>query len=380
MRVLITGMGGQLGTLVARRLERLDGVEAIAGIDLDPPRRRMHRAEFHWMRPGDVDTIDRVVRSLDPTVVLHLAQYEPHARLAPGLADKASRRMTRSLLQALDDAPSLRTIVVRSGIEVYGRGRGGVICPDESVAPEPTSGFGRRLFATEEAVAEFVAAREGRGGRAEGEGLDGAGGGEGPARGGAGAGAGGAERRGAGAGKGRGAGGGEGRGGASPGVRVTALRFAPIAGYHTPNPLARLLKMAVVPVPALAEPTFSLTHAADAAEAVVAAATATAGFDGPVNVVGDGAVSALQAARMGGRVPVPILGPGWLAASRLTEFAGSPLPDHVRELLTRGRTADGGRCRDALGVAPSRSTRDVVTEIHEQSGVEFLEVVDGYAA
>lgn len=322
MRVLITGMGGQLGTLVARRLERFDEIEAIVGIDLDPPRRRMHRAQFHWTRPGDTDTVDEVVRSLDPTVVLHLGQYEPHARLVPQRADAASRRATRSLLAALEHAPSVRSIVIRSGIEVYGRSRGGAICPDESVTPEPTSAFGRRLFTTEEAVSEFALARGG--------------------------------------------------------VSVTPLRFAPIAGYHAPNPLVRLLKLAVVPVPAMSEPTFSLTHAADAADVIVAAAFA--GFDDPVNVVAEGAVSAFQAARMGGRVPLPVLGPGWFAASRVTEFAGSPLPDHVRELLTRGRTADGGRCADVLGVAPRRSTRDIVAEIHEQRSVEFLEVIDGYAA
>ena len=322
MRVLITGMGGQLGTLVARRVEARADVDTVVGVDLDPPRRRLHRATFHWIRPGDTDTLDEVVRSLDPTVVLHLGQFEPHARLVPQRADVASRRATESLVTALADAPSLRRIVVRSGIEVYGRRRGGPICPDESCPPDPTSQFGRRLLATEQHIEVFARSR----------------------------------RR----------------------VAVTTLRFAPIAGYHAPSPLSRLLKLPVVPVATLAEPTFSLVHAADAADAVVAALDAKA--EGPVNVVAPGVVSAYQAARIGARVPVPVLGPGWTLAGRLSEFAGAPLPDHVRELIVRGRTADGGRCAQVLGCAPTRSTRDIVTEIHEQTVVEFLDIAGGYAA
>ncbi len=323
MRVLITGMGGQLGTLVARRVEARADVDTVVGVDLDPPRRRLHRATFHWIRPGDTDTLDEVVRALDPTVVLHLGQFEPHARLEPSKADSASRRATESLVAALADAPSLRRIVVRSGIEVYGRRRGGPVCPDESVAPDPTSQFGRRLLTTEKQIDAFTRSRRRR-------------------------------------------------------VTVTALRFAPVAGYHAPSPLSRLLKLQAVPVAALAEQTFSLVHAADAADVTVAALDVK--FDGPVNVVAPGVVSAFQAARIGGRVPVPVLGPGWTIAGRLAEFAGAPLPDHVCEMIVRGRTADGGRCGRVLAVAPTRSTRDIVTEIHEQTGVEFLDVVAGYAA
>lgn len=321
MRVLVTGMGGQLGTLVARRLERRDDVDAIVGIDLDPPRRRLHRAEFHWTRPGDSETVTRLVQSFDPTVVVHLGQYEPHARLVPDRADRSSRHATESLLDALACGGSLRSIVVRSGIEVYGRGRGAPTCPDETAPPAPTTAFGRRLFATEEAVAEFAADRK---------------------------------------------------------VPVCALRFAPIAGYHAPNPLSRLLKLQAVPVPALSERTFSLVHAQDAADIVVSAVTA--GLDGPVNVVADGVVSAYQAVRMGGRVPVPTVGPGWTVAGRVYEFLGSPVPDHVREMLVRGRTADGGRCAELIGAGPRSSTREIVAEIYRQNPVEFLEVVDGYAA
>ena len=39
MRVLITGMGGELGSLVASMLEAEPWVGSLVGIDVDPPRR-----------------------------------------------------------------------------------------------------------------------------------------------------------------------------------------------------------------------------------------------------------------------------------------------------------------------------------------------------
>ena len=65
-----------------------------------------------------------------------------------------------------------------------------------------------------------------------------------------------------------------------------ALRLAPVLGSHVPSPLGRLLRLPVVPVPALADPPFQLLHQEDAARAMVEALLR--GVDGPLNVVGAG--------------------------------------------------------------------------------------------
>jgi nucleoside-diphosphate-sugar epimerase len=135
--------------------------------------------------------------------------------------------------------------------------------------------------------------------------------------------------------------------------------------------------MPVVPV-AMAGLPFSLLHQDDAATAIVAALDR--GFDGPINVVGAGAVNGWQAARLGGRVPVPVAGPGWLGARLAAEMAGSPLPDHVRELLVRGRVADGGLQQSALGVLPEHTTIDVVKHLYEWASVAYLDPADEMAA
>jgi UDP-glucose 4-epimerase len=321
VRVLITGVGGELGTRVASLLESDERVDGLLGLDAYPARRLLRRTEFQRIDPRDRRRTVAAVREFGPTAVLHLGIYEPAARSRPGVADVQSAEGTVAALGAAVDSPGLDRIVIRSGIEVYGRSRGAPTRPDESIAPEPTSGFGRSLLHVE-SVAEHA-----------GQAAD---------------------------------------------VPVTSLRFAPIVGPHFPSPLGRYLRLMIVPISLWSGLPFSLLHQEDAAGAVVAALHAR--HHGPVNVVGEGAVTAWQAARIGGRLALPIVGPGWLLVGAGVELVGSPLPDHVRELLTRGRVADGGRVEDVLGMSPSYRTDDVVRDLFEWPSVVYLEPVRAEAA
>src|SRR5207247_2788544 len=89
------------------------------------------------------------------------------------------------------------------------------------------------------------------------------------------------------------------------GMPVGALRYAPVVGSHVPSPLGRMLRLPVVPVSVFSDPPFSLLHPDDAARAMVAAIEHR--VDGPCNVVGPGAATPWQAARLGGRGPLPVL-------------------------------------------------------------------------
>ena len=321
MRVLITGVGGELGTRVASLLEADERIDSLLGLDAYPPRRLLRRTDFQRIDPRDRRRVVSAVQAFAPTAVVHLGIYEPAARSRPGVADEQTADGTVAALGAAVDSPGLDRIVVRSGIEVYGRARGAPTRPDESIAPEPTSGFGRSLLHAE-SVAEHA-----------GQAAD---------------------------------------------VPVTALRFAPIVGPHFPSPLGRYLRLMVVPISLWSGLPFSLLHQEDAAGAIVAAVHAR--HHGPVNVVGDGAVTAWQAARLGGRFALPVVGPGWLLAGVGVELAGSPLPDHVRELLTRGRVADGSLAQDVLGMSPSYRTDEVVHDLFEWASVVYLEPAREQAA
>ncbi len=317
VRVLITGMGGELGTRVATLLEADRAIDAIAGMDIDPPRRRLARAEFWRIDPRDRDRVAGAVRSFTPTVVVHLGTYEPFARCTPSSAIARTASGSIATLGAAASTGALEHIVVRSGIEVYGRRRGAPARPTEDDPTDPTTPWGHSLHHAERVAREAAA---------------------------------------------------------DAGASVTFVRSAPFVGPHFPSPLGRLLRLPVVPVAAVCDPPFSVLHQEDAAAAFVAAVHRR--FDGPVNVVGEGTVRATQAALMGRRVPLPVLGPGWRPARLGARMAGAPIPPHVHELLTRGRTADGSRCAEALGVKPQRATIDVIRQLHAWTEVTYLRIAE----
>jgi UDP-glucose 4-epimerase len=303
-------MGGELGTRVANLLEGDERVTEILGLDKFPPRRRISRSEFHRVEPDDRRKAVRLVRDFDPEVVLHLGVFEPHSRTSPTEARLGTAASAVSVLGAAATCPSLRSIVVRSGVEAYGRRRGAPSRPDESTPLDPTSPFGRSL-----AHVEQVATEAGQVG----------------------------------------------------GVPVTALRLAPIVGPSIPSPLGRYLRLPVVGVDPISELPFSVLHQEDACRAMVAAAWL--GHDGPLNVVGPGAVTGSQAVRMGRRIPLPVFGPGWRLAAASAVLQGAPLPIHARELLVRGRGADGTHGAAALGMEPV-ATREVVTQLYRWDTVD----------
>jgi UDP-glucose 4-epimerase len=320
MRVLITGMGGELGTRVAQLLEAEQSVQAICGVDIDPPRHRLRRADFHRVDPRLRHRTVEMVRNFEPTVVAHLGVFEPDARSGPRLASALTASGAVGLFGAIDALSSVESVVVRSGIEVYGRHRGAPVCPDESSPTDPSSAFGHALRHVEQMAVDA------------------------------------AERL---------------------GVPVALLRMAPVVGPHFPSPLGRLLRLPAVPFSVLGDPPFSVVHQTDAAAAVVAAVLG--GVDGTVNVVAPGAVTVTQAARMGRRVPVPVVGPGWRAARLAAEMAGAPVPDHVVELLVRGRSADGSSATGALSVSPQRPTADVVDHLYDWPDVTTIRPVQAAA-
>jgi UDP-glucose 4-epimerase len=305
VRVLVTGVGAELGTRVASLLAADRRVSAVAGLDLTPPARQVPGLQFTEVEPRDRRRVLAAVRNFEPTAIVHLGVYEPDAWSSPRIARERTSANTLTVLGAAAELGSVDRIVVRSGIEVYGRARLAASMPDESVPPYPTTAFARSLLEVERLAASA---------------------------------------------------------GSSAGAPVAVLRLAPVIGPGVASPTARYLQLPVVPISALADPSFSLLHVEDAARAFVGALRRS--VDETVNVVGAGALTVWQAARLGGRLPVPLVGPEWRFVRPLAQLAGAPLPEHLLELIHRGRTADGGRAGAALGVKLAYSTREAVAELH----------------
>ena len=305
MRVFISGVGGELGTQVASLLEAEPWVGALAGIDADPPRSRFQRTTFQRVQPDQHDRIVDTVISFDPHVLVHVGVWEPDARANPKIAADLTDRAATSILGAAAECASLQHVIVRSGIEIYGRGPGTLTRPDEFAPIRPTSEWGRTVADIERTAASV------------------------------------AER---------------------VGVTVGAVRLASVIGPHVPSPLGRLLRLPTVPFNALSDPPFAVIRQRDAARAIVAAAREQ--LAEPVNVVASESITTLQAALRGRRLPVPTFGPQWPVARRMAHLAGAPMPDHVFETLKLGRLADNGRMRELLGFVPEQTTPEVVDSLY----------------
>ncbi len=145
------------------------------------------------------------------------------------------------------------------------------------------------------------------------------------------------------------------------GIAVGKLRLAPVLGKHVPSPLGRLLRQPVVPFSLLADSPFAVVEDGDAARAFVAAAANR--LDEPLNIVAPHAITVAQAIVRGRRVPLPLIGPEWAVARQLSHLFGAPIPEHVVELMHRGRLADSSRATEVLGFAPRRSTPEVVDQL-----------------
>lgn len=303
--MFVSGVGGELGIQVASMLEDEPWVGALAGIDADPPRRRLKRTAFHRIHPDHHDRIVSTVLDFDPHVLVHVGVWEPDARANPQSAADLTDRAATSILGAAAECPSLESIVVRSGIEIYGRARNSLTRPDEFAPVNPTSEWGRTVADIERTAASV---------------------------------------------------------GTRVGVSVGAVRLASVIGPHVPSPLGRVLRLPTVPFSFPADPAFAVIRQTDAAQAIVAAAREQ--LAEPVNVVANGAITAVQAARRGRRIPLPLLPGQWGIAQRASHLSGAPIPGHVAETLTRGRLADNGRMRELLGVTPEQTTPEVIDDLY----------------
>jgi UDP-glucose 4-epimerase len=260
---------------------------------------------FHRIHPDEHDRIVETVIDFDPHVLVHVGVWEPDARAGPRLAATLTDRAALSILGAAAECQSLEHVIVRSGIEVYGKGADALTRPDEHAAIRPTSEWGHTVAEIERTAASV------------------------------------AER---------------------VGVTAGAVRLASVIGPHVPSPLGRFLRLPIVPFNVVGDPSFAVIRQTDAARAIVAAARRQ--LAEPVNVVASESITVRQAARRGQRLALPILGPQWLLARRMSHLVGAPVPDHVAELLIHGRLADNGRMRELLGVVPEQTTPEVIDDLY----------------
>ena len=304
-RVLITGVGSHVGSLLAAQLERDPEVEYVAGLDTRRPKLPLEQMEFIYADIRDPE----IGRLIPPTGVDTIVHEQIVRQPGPGMSPRAMHDInvigTLQLLAACERVPTLRTIVVRGSAGVYGA---------EPQAPqffkeEMTSLFPLRTRFQRD-VAEIENYFETYARRHEG-------------------------------------------------VGCTMLRYQPAIGPGMRSQITRYLSQPVCPTYLGFDPRIQLVHIDDALEAIVAAVRNP--VRGAVNVAGPGTIGLTRMIRLAGKRALPIAAPLFGAVTSTGQRLGlDTQSEDFQRLLRYGRGVDTRRLTDEVGYTPRHSTVDAV--------------------
>jgi UDP-glucose 4-epimerase len=311
-RVLITGVGSHVGSLLARRLERDPDVEHVAGLDTRPPQVTLERTELIEADIRDPEIARLIPPTEVDTVVHEQIVRQPGPRMSARAMHDVNVIGTLQLLAACERVPTLRTIVVRGSAGIYGA---------EPHAPQFFKEEMARLFPLRTRFQRDVAEIENY--------FDTY-----------------ARRH--------------------QGVSCTMLRYQPAIGPGMRSQITRYLSQPVCPTYMGFDPRIQLVDIEDALEALVAAVRNP--VPGAVNVAGPGTIGLSRMIRLAGRRALPIAAPLFGAITSTGQRLGlDAQSDDFQRLLRYGRGVDTRRLVDEVGYTPRHSTVGAVERWAEQA-------------
>jgi UDP-glucose 4-epimerase len=306
-RVLITGVGSYLGTLLAARLERDPEFEAVVGLDTREPRRPLERTELIHADIRDPGIAPLIAAAEVDTVVHNSIVRQP----SPGMSARAMHDInvigSLQLLGACEQAPSIGAIVIRGSAGIYGA---------EPHAPQFFGEEMTRLFPLrtrfQRDVAEIENYFETYSVR-------------------------------------------------HPQITCTMLRYQPAIGPSLRTQITRYLSQPACPTYLGFDPRIQLVHEEDALDALVAAVRRP--VRGAVNVAARGTIGLARMIRMAGRPLLPLAGPLFGPVTGVARRLGlDAYSDDFRRLLRYGRGVDIARLESEVGHRPRYSTAEAVAE------------------
>jgi UDP-glucose 4-epimerase len=310
--VLVTGVSRVLGGRFARLLTAQPGIQRVIGIDVVPPPHDIGTAEF--VR-ADIRNpmIARIISQAQVDTVVHMNVIATPLSAGGRVSQKEINVIgTMQLLAACQKAPSIRRLVVKSSAAVYGSSPRDPAMFAEDMGPKalPRAGFGKDSVEVEGYVRGFSRRR-----------AD---------------------------------------------VEISMLRMANIVGPGLRTGLSDFLTLPVIPRPLGYDARLQLLHADDALRALL---LATMGPPvGIVNVAADGIITVQQAARLSGRIPVPVPLPAFGLLSQFVKRAGlADFSQEQRQYLAWGRGMDTTRMREVLRLEPEFTTRAAFEDFISQA-------------
>jgi UDP-glucose 4-epimerase len=313
-RVLITGVGSYLGTLLAGRLERDPEVEAVLGIDTRPPAAELERTELHDADIRDPE-IARLIQATEPDAVVHNKIVR---QPGPGMSSRAMHDInvigSLQLLAACERVSSIRSIVIRGSAGIYGaEPHAPQFLGEEMTRLSPLRTRFQRDVAEIENYFETFSRRR-------------------------------------------------------PQVTCTMLRYQPAIGPSLDTQINRYLSQLACPTHLGFDPRIQLVHEHDALEALLAAIRKP--VRGAVNVAGRGTIGLIRMIRLAARPPLPVAGPLFAPVTQAARRLGmSAYSEDFRRLLRYGRAVDIRRLEEEVGYEPRYSTvaavQDWIARRHE---------------
>jgi UDP-glucose 4-epimerase len=304
-RVLITGVGSYLGTLLAARLEDDPEIDAVIGLDTRRPRFPLIRTELIHADIRDPSIAPLIARTEADTVVHNSIVRQPGPGMSPRAMHDINVIGSLQLLSACGQAPTIRAIVIRGSAGIYGA---------EPHAPQFFGEEMTRMFPLrtrfQRDVAEIENYFETH------------------------------SRR-------------------YPGVTCTMLRYQPAIGPKLATQISRYLSQPVCPTYLGFDPRIQLVHEEDALDALVAAVRRP--LRGAVNVAARGTIGLARMIRAAHRRQLPIAGPLFGPLTGAGRRLGlDSYSDDFRRLLQYGRGVDIARLERELGHRPRYTTAEAV--------------------
>jgi len=292
MRILLTGLGTYFGSKLAQVLERERSVELVVGLDTREPVLPLEHTEY-VKADSSFSILERIVTATRVDTVLHTHLVVDSTQASGRALHEANVIGTMNLLAAAGAAGStVRKVVMKSSTLGYGANYTDPYFFREGTARSraPRTRVERSLLEVGSIVGDFAED--------------------------------------------------------NPHVTVTMLAFANILGEHLGSPIARMLRLPVVPEILGFDPRLQFVHEDDTIGALVYATLHDVA--GVYNVAGEGTMPWSEVCSIVGkrRVPLPPFLTG-LAVEPLRAARLVDIPPEILALLRYGRGVDTSRYREA---------------------------------
>jgi UDP-glucose 4-epimerase len=292
MRILVTGLGTYFGSRLAQILEAEPGVELVVGLDTHEPVLPLEQTEF-VRADTSFSVLERIVRATQVDTILHTHLVVDSTKATGRALHEVNVIGTMNLMAVAGAADSkVRKVVVKGSTLAYGSNNDDPYFFREETGRSraPRTRVERSLREVASVIGDFAED--------------------------------------------------------NPHVTVTKLRLANILGDHMESPIARMLRLPLVPEVFGFDPRLQFLHEDDAVDALAYATTHD--VPGVFNVAGEGTLPWSEVCAIVGkrRVPLPPFLTG-LAAEPLRLAGLVDIPPEVQALLRYGRGVDTSRYREA---------------------------------